>query len=269
MSLQCSPPLNTCMDIHRCNPSASSGYYQIQTANGSLEQVYCDMEGANCGGEGGWTRMFRLSMADPSSQCPAGFSLTTQNGVRFCTRSNTAAGCTGIDTDNFGHDYTQVCGFVRGYAYHTPDAFGPLGRSSEPLSGNYVDGVSITYGTPPNHLWTYAAGLTEEGGSISTTFACPCNTDGVKSNVPSYVGSDYYCESGALNNFSQQWYTDDPLWDGMQCGGTEGPCCANPTPWFNRNMLSPTNDDILMRVCLNEDAGNENIGLERVEIYVK
>ena len=209
--------------------------------------------------------MFRLDMTDPSSQCPAGFSLTTQDGVRFCTRSNTAAGCTGIDTDNFGHNYTQVCGFVRGYAFYTPDAF----ISSGPLSGNYVDGVSITYGTPPNHLWTYAAGLTEEG-TVHTNSACPCNTNGAESLVPSYVGNDYYCESGVLDNFSPQWYTDDPLWDGMQCGGTEGPCCTSPTlPWFNRNMLSPTNDDILMRVCLSQPADDENIGLERVEIYVK
>ena len=111
-------------------------------------QVYCDMEGANCGEEGGWTRVFRLNMTDPSSQCPTGFSLTTQNNIRFCTRSNTAAVCTGINTENFGHNYTQVCGFVRGY---TPDA--------KPLSGNYVDGVSITYGTPPNDLWTYATGV--------------------------------------------------------------------------------------------------------------
>ena len=74
------------------------------------------MDGANCGGEGGWTRVFRLNMPDPSSQCPKGFSLTTQGGVRFCTRSNTAAGCTGINADNFRHSYTQVCGFVCGYA---------------------------------------------------------------------------------------------------------------------------------------------------------
>ena len=273
MSLQCSPPLNTCMDIHRCNSSASSGYYQIQTANGRLEQVYCDMEGGNCGGEGGWTRVFRLNTTDPTSQCPAGFSLTTQNGVRFCTRSNTAAGCTGIDTDNFGHDYTQVCGFVRGYAYCIIDAFGAVVRSSsEPLSGNYVDGVSITYGTPPNHLWTYTAGRIEDEEEELLDFVCPCSTNGVPGNVPSYVGSDYYCEAGVFNRAatSRQWYTDDPLWDGMQCGGDEGPCCANPTlPWFNRNMLCPTNDGILVRVCLDQPASNENIGLEHVEIYVK
>ena len=254
------------MDILRCNPSASSGYYQIQTANGGLEQVYCDMEGANCGGEGGWTRVFQLNMTDPSSQCPTGFNPTTQNGVRFCIRSNTAAGCTGINTENFGHNYTQVCGFARGYAYNSPDAFGSR-SPSVPLSGNYVDGVSITYGTPPNHLWTYVAGVLEDGGSTST---CPCNTNNLINNVPSYVGSNYYCEAGVSGGTQLAWYTDDPLWDGMLCRGTEGPCCNSTSlPWFNRNMLNPTDDDISIRVCFDEISGNEDIGLERVEIYIK
>ena len=247
------------MDILGCNSSATSGYYQIQTANGGLEQVYCDMEGANCGGEGGWTRVFRLNMSDPSSQCPTGFSLTTQGGVRFCSSINTAGVCTGINTDNYGHNYAQVCGFVRGYGFNTPDAF--QRSSSQPLSGNYVDGVSITYGTPPNHLWTYAAGSRE---TRIEEFDCPCNTGNHASIIPSYVGSDYYCESSSFTN------TADPLWDGMQCGGDEEPCCTSPTlPWFNRNMLSPTNDDILMRVCLDQPSGDENIGLERAEIYIK
>ena len=263
--MQCNRPLNTCMDILRCNPSASSGYYQIQTANGGQAQVYCDMEGANCGGEGGWTSVFRLNMTDPSSQCPTGFNLTIQNGIRFCIRSNTAAGCNGINTENFGHNYTQVCGFVRGYASKSPDSF--ASSSSHPLSGNYVDGVSITYGTPPNHLWTYVAGWSETAGG---TIACPCNTNGVRSSVPSFVGSNYYCEAGISGNPQSRWYTDDPLWDGMLCRGAEGPCCTSPTlPWFNRSKPNRTIDDILLRVCLNEPSSNEDIGLERVEIYIK
>ena len=80
-------------------------------------------------------------------------------------------GCTGRSTDSIPHSYTQVCGFVRGYSFVGPDAFGAFGRtSSEPLSGNYVDGVSITYGTPLNHLWTYAAGNSESGGGTQN---CP------------------------------------------------------------------------------------------------
>ena len=41
---------SSCKSIHNANPSAASGYYQINATNGSLVQVYCDMEGTNCGG---------------------------------------------------------------------------------------------------------------------------------------------------------------------------------------------------------------------------
>ena len=69
----------SCADILYCNPSASSGYYQIQADNGSLVQVYCDMEGTNCGGEGGWTRVTYLNMTNSFSQCPNNFSIMTIN----------------------------------------------------------------------------------------------------------------------------------------------------------------------------------------------
>ena len=46
----CNPPKNkSCQDIHLCFPSSPSGHYQIQLANGSMIQVYCDMKGTNCG----------------------------------------------------------------------------------------------------------------------------------------------------------------------------------------------------------------------------
>ena len=65
----------------------------------------------------------------------------------------------------FGLTYSLVCGYVRGYLLETVDAFADSHRESRnpPLSGNYVDGVSISYGNPPAyHLWTYAAGVAEQ-----------------------------------------------------------------------------------------------------------
>ena len=109
-----------------------------------------------------------------------------------------------------------------------------------------------------------------ENGGVYVQFGCPCNTNGVPDNIPSYVGSDYYCEAGATNLQPSRWYTDDPLWDGMLCRGTEGPCCTSTSlPWFNRNMLNPTDDDIMIRVCLNQLSIDENVGLEHIEIDIK
>ena len=50
----CNPPMNkSCQEILYSCPSAPSGYYQIHAPNGSVVKIYCDMEGTNCGGEGG------------------------------------------------------------------------------------------------------------------------------------------------------------------------------------------------------------------------
>ena len=52
---------SSCKSILDDNPSAPSGYYYITSPNGSAVQVYCDMEGTHCGGEGGWTRVAMLT----------------------------------------------------------------------------------------------------------------------------------------------------------------------------------------------------------------
>ena len=154
----CNPP-STCRDVLRCNPSASSGYYQIQAANGLAVQVYCDMEGTNCGGEGGWMRVAHLNMTDPSSQCPAGFKVETVNSTDFCIRNTTKAGCSSMVYESYGVTYSQVCGYARGYAYNSPDAF----RHTCDNEVLCVDGISITYGSPLSHVWTYVADFKESG----------------------------------------------------------------------------------------------------------
>ena len=265
----CNLPL-TCRDFLRCNSSASSGYYQIQAANGSAVQVYCDMEGTNCGGEGGWMRVAYLNVTDPSSQCPAGYRVETDNNKNFCIRNTSDGSCAPILSESYGLIYSQVCGYVRGYQFGPIDCFN---ASPKILNGSYVDGVSITYNTPPRHLWTYAVGLQEN--NLQQEFInlmCPCNANQIGRTIysPSFVGNDYYCESGVLNDAQPVWYTNDPLWDGMQCGGDEGPCCNRTgLPWFNKNLSTPTTATITTRVCLDEDTTNENIGIDRLELYIK
>ena len=64
-------------------------------------------------------------------------------------------------------------------------------------------------------------------------------------------------------------YPDDPLWDGQQCNGLEGPCCpANSTmPWFYRSLDTHTNDDIELRVC--GTFTDEDTPLDIIELYIK
>ena len=120
----------SCKSIHNSNPSGPSGYYQINATNGSLVQVYCDMEGANCGGEGGWTRVAFVNMTKPGATCPQGLDQTMFNGAPYCGRfASIGPGCVSAVVDNI-ISYQQVCGRVLGYYQGGPDAFQPFNAKS-------------------------------------------------------------------------------------------------------------------------------------------
>ena len=216
-------------------------------------------------------RVAHLNMTDPSSQCPDGYRVETANNVTFCIRDTSVGMCAPILSESYGLTYSQVCGYVRGYQHGTMDCFN---IDYNGISDVYVDGVSMTYDTPPRHLWTYAAGLQEanlQSGHVNINNVCPCNTPQTGRTVssPSFVGNDYYCESGTLTHPQSSWYTNDPLWDGMQCGGDEGPCCNRTgLPWFHKTLSTSTTATITTRVCLGT-ANNKNIGIDRLELYVK
>ena len=61
---------------------------------------------------------------------------------------------------SIGNPYNKVCGRIIGYQVASPDAFRRHIFGSA-INQAYVDGVSITHGTPRNHIWTYAAGVAE------------------------------------------------------------------------------------------------------------
>ena len=192
----CNPPRNrSCHEILHCFPSAPSGYHEIRVPNGSLVQVYCDMEGTNCGGQGGWMRVAYVNMSLSGANCPQGLTQKTMSGLTLCGQS--ATGCQGTLFSALGLSYSQVCGQLRGYQFATTDAFEPYNRNSSlGLSDPYVDGASITYDTAaPKHIWTYATGFTTATVQEYKNALCPCNS-GSTAQVPPYIGNDYYCETG-------------------------------------------------------------------------
>ena len=267
----CNPPGRSCQEIIYCSPSAPSGYYKITASNGSLVQVYCDMEGTNCGGEGGWTRVAYVNMSQSGATCPQGMTQTTLSGQTLCGRNG--PGCQSTVFSTLGLNYSQVCGQLRGYQRGIPDGFYPYYfNPSLTIDSVYVDGVSITYGSPPRkHIWTYANGvnLVHSGG---TQFNCPCN-NGNPRMPPPFVGSDYYCETGDNDKtccgFSTLYF-NDTLWDGQQCPGEEAPCCTHPNmPWFTKTLSETTTEDIELRVCGNSDIDEEDTPLDVIELFVR
>ena len=163
-----------------------------------------------------------------------------------------------------------MCGQLRGYQFGTTDAFhGYYDNPSLGLSDPYVDGASITYETAaPKHIWTYATGAATTV-AIHKQVLCPCNSDST-AQVPPYVGSDYYCETGNNgHNFLNESFPNDPLWDGQQCDGVEAPCCTHPNmPWFTKTLGETTTEDIQLRLCNNQGIADEETLLQLISLYV-
>ena len=272
---------HSCQDILHCFPSAPSGYYQITAPNGSLVQVYCDMEGTNCGGEGGWTRVTYVNMSQSGATCPQGLTQRTLSGLNLCGRmdgdftvtTQPGGGCQSTVFSTLGLNYSQVCGQLRGYQLGSPDAFGRYFMPPLPIDNAYVDGASITYDTNPRkQIWTYANGVNLMYNPLSRQFNCPCNSNTFYI-APSFVGSDYYCETGD-HDYSccdhDYLFSNDTLWDGQQCPGEEAPCCTHPNmPWFNKKLSETTTEDIELRVCGDEVVANEDTPLQVIELFVR
>ena len=230
-----------------------------------MAQVYCDMEGTNCGGEGGWKRVAYVNMTEPGATCPQGLTQRNFSGLTLCGR-NITTGCQSTVFNTFDLHYSQVCGQLRGFQYGLPDAFKTfINNTGLTIDDQYVDGISITYGKHPrNHIWTYANGH----HTPVTKQRCPCAT-GFTHQLPSYIGNDYYCESTAGSTIDIK--SNNRLWDGKGCRGNEHPCCTNPNqPWFNKALNAITNEEIELRVCGNQGpTGDEDTPLEVIELYIR
>ena len=216
-----------------------------------------------------WEKVGYLDMSDPAQQCPATWKKFAS--PRASCGKGTTLLCESVNISTTGGSYQQVCGRFRGYQVGTPDAFGLKGsiRLNEvSIERYYVDGISITYGSPGNrhHVYTYAAGLSE----LSDLSSCPCAGG---TAPPQLVGSDFYCESGLANRswdiFTSPFYSNDVLWDRQQCGGNETTCCSpRNLPWFCKSFPTPISEDLEVRICTDESLQNENVALEFFELYI-
>ena len=235
----------SCKEIKNRQFYIPSGMYLLKNPNnGSTYNSYCNMEEL-CGSGGGWTRLAYLDMSDATQNCPFGFRLYQSGGVRACGRPVSNSGsCVSVQFPSNGISYSEVCGRVVGYQYASPDAVhSGFGSNHNNLNGDYVDGVSITHGSPRQHVWTLMAGTYE--AIDNDPFNCPCNTGSIQ-QVQSFIGNHYFCESGIA-------------------------CCSVPgLPWFHRDYGNTTTIDYLeLRVCGDEDTGNEDVPVGYYEIYVK
>ena len=260
----------SCKEIKESQPLSPSGVYLLSNAS-STYTAYCNMEEL-CNSTDGWTRLAYLDMTDATVNCPSEFRLYQSGGVRSCGRPVSSSGsCISVQFPSNGISFFQVCGRVTGYQYASPDAVDNIlipNSYHNDLNSYYVDGVSITSGSPRQHIWTLMAANYER--FVDGRHVCPCATGSTQS-VQSFVGDHYFCESGiAGTTYHEQLYTSDPLWDGQGCGSRETACCNAPgIPWFRRDYGNTTTTDYIeLRVCGDEGTDNEDNPVSYYEIYV-
>ena len=279
LGMTMSNPGKSCHDIYQINKASRgrSEDYWINTTSG-LHQVYCDMD-LECGGhKGGWMRIAHFDTSEGDS-CPSQWSLITTAGANQKTVCLTGlnSNCDSPIYTTYDTRYSKICGQLKGYQKGNTNAFGYTNTKS--FNSFYVDGVVIALTSPRKHVWTYAIGFSDDFVGIDDTRAqwnCPCaavpGTD-----PPTFVGDHYYCESGATGDVrddqataNNDYYTSDPVWDGLGCNHADNNCCANPNlPWFFRQFAVPQTGSIEVRSCVSEGIANEAILLERLELYVQ
>ena len=151
------------------------------------------------------------------------------------------------------------------FQFSSPDGFVRfIECNKRTINSAYFDGVSITYGNPGDRkrIWTCVGGVTQDRVIIMTV---PCNTGSSIQAPPPLVG---YCEPASNSgSLSDKLYNTNPLWNGQECTGLEGPCCTHPNmPWFKKTLNQVTSKNIELRLCFNR-AVLDGTPLQIVELY--
>jgi hypothetical protein len=248
---------------------STSGMYWIELGGGEKKRMYCNLD-INIKNHTGFMNVANINMSVPGTECPTGLLLRQDGDLKTCQRGKAARGCSSVFFNSSGMEYTRVCGRLRGYQYSTPNAFFRFSRDPDSMTidNHYVDGVALSYNAPNGsrqHIWTFAGALDDIPRSHA--FACSCTNSQYTYPVPSFVGNDYFCETGSKGFYNfYVMYADDPLWDGDGCGN--GDSCCERGEWFCKDVPK-TSSDIELRLCGNEYRSNEDTPLEIIELYIQ
>ena len=252
---------------------------QTSTKLMDIEGYICDSHDVDCCGSAsrGWRRVVYLDMTDPNTDCPSGWNMTNYT-IRTCGRASDGYGtCDSIFFPVSGGEYSQVCGKMKAYQWGVTTGFYGYNRGYSTVNDSYFSGVAVLHGSPQQHIWSFVAGSVENYTSYDVTL-CPCESYDI--SIPSFVGDDYFCESGYIypgffnSNEIFSFHSEDPLWDGDGCHSSSTCCTFNNPPYFTKYLDNPTTDDIELRLCCHYSTYlyslyRENVAVELVEIYVK
>ena len=215
-----------------------------------------------------WRCVAYIDTTKGPGQCPSGLveHVNSTTNQRACGRS-VDRNCSSV-TYPAGGSYTNICGRVRGYQDESPNAF--TAERGHSIDDPYVDGISITRGSPRQHVWTYASYYYEmHNNSQYDVCLCQRSNSRYYSKISSFVGQNYYCETAfATSSGANRIAWENPLWDGAGSAcGTGGQCCAT-FGWFHKTVHPSTSDHIEVRWCGDQSRSNEDVLTDLVEIWV-
>ena len=208
-----------------------------------------------------------IDYSDFSSTCLGDWNLIT-SPIRACGRNSPSGSCASASFPTNSIQFSSVCGRVIAIQYGEQDAFyGHHNNNQRTIDGYYVDGVSITYGNPRQHVWTFAGYPSDDYTSTNTL--CSCSQPSLSIPfVPSFVGN-YFCDTGAPTCCGAFYYPDDPLWDGQGCGGPSTCCSFNNPPWFSTALPETTSDDIEVRICDQQSSASDDVPITLLDLYIQ
>ena len=105
----------------------------------------------------GWMQMGNIRS---SSGCPDGLEEVTAGDRKLCAKT-VDVGCSSVIFPTHGISYSKVCGLVYGFNKATSDGFERYSFCPGcTIDDPYVDGVSITHGSPRQHICMVASSRT-------------------------------------------------------------------------------------------------------------
>ena len=222
-------------------------------------------------GDGVWCRIVDFDITRADTTCPDGWTFANTPVGRGCTRPDDDD-CALATFPTGSLEFKRVCGRVTGAATGTPDGFeAQVGRvvNGVPLA----EGVTFTLRTPFAHIWTFAAVHDGTNGIV-----CPFNEDnfdGVfNEDTLTFVQDDHFCDLDLGGPAGESPSGPTRLWTGDCDDLPDGSialeaCNFNDPPYFNVTLANPTTDDIDARICLDDVAGEEQVFVESMMLFVQ
>lgn len=206
---------------------------------------------------GGWTNALDFDSIRDSCPAPWQAAGTKQHVCIDGTMTGMSAINVGSPIASFREVMTTVIGFQRG----STDGFHPRA-----IEDAYVDGLSITAGSPRRHIASYGVGFNEFGGCGSGKCACPCLGG---QPAPQFMAENSWrCESGSLGSpMDNAVFFADPLFDGAEI---DDKCAKDASADPIVTEFPPaTAPEFEARLMTDEPTQGEGMALYRLELWVR